>query len=309
MNSDKLMKKLEKLMKKEKYQEIIDTIEALSSVERDYGIEILYASALSFIDHFDESIGILNSIANEGMRDSRWHYRMGYCQYYLGEYKKALESFTKTIELGDDSDDVKFNLELTQRFVNAQNYYEKRWQNRNLPESEKVPFEGFDFKDFWDDNDYAIEEYVCESPSDELIESIEKELGYKLPQSYIWLMKHHNGGIPNKTCFPSELPTSWSEDCISINGIYSIGREKESSLCGTMGSKFWIEEWGYPEIGIAICDCPSAGHDMIFLDYSKCGPEGEPAVVHIDQEFNYMITYLADSFESFIKGLFDDEEI
>ena len=29
---------------------------------------------------------------------------------------------------------------------------------------------------------------------------------------------------------------------------------------------------------MAICDCPSAGHDMIFLDYRACGPQGEPAV-------------------------------
>jgi hypothetical protein len=38
---------------------------------------------------------------------------------------------------------------------------------------------------------------------------------------------------------------------------------------------------------------------MIFLDYSDCGPEGEPCVVHIDQEGDYEITCLADDFASF----------
>ena len=47
---------------------------------------------------------------------------------------------------------------------------------------------------------------------------------------------------------------------------------------------------------------------MIFLDYSDCGPEGEPCVVHIDQERDYEITYLADNFKDFIDGLFSDEE-
>lgn len=32
-----------------------------------------------------------------------------------------------------------------------------------------------------------------------------------------------------------------------------------------------IDEWEYPAIGVAICDCPSAGHDMVFLDYRDCG--------------------------------------
>ena len=42
---------------------------------------------------------------------------------------------------------------------------------------------------------------------------------------------------------------------------------------------------------------------MIFLDYRACGPQGEPAVVHVDQENDYKITHLADSFEEFIRGL------
>ena len=80
------------------------------------------------------------------------------------------------------------------------------------------------------------------------------------------------------------------------------------SLCGTLGSRFMIEEWGYPDIGVAICDCPSAGHDMVFLDYRECGPQGEPKVVHIDQEADYEITPLADTFEAFVRGLVDESD-
>ncbi len=168
-------------------------------------------------------------------------------------------------------------------------------------------FKSFDFTNFWDDCDYAKKEYIGPPPSDELIAEVERELGYKLPASYIWLMKRHNGGIPVNTCFPTDTPTSWAEDHVAITGIFGIGREKRYSLCGEFGSRFMIDEWEYPDIGVAICDCPSAGHDMIFLDYRECGPQGEPKVVHIDQEYDYEITPLADTFEDFIRGLVSDE--
>ena len=150
---------------------------------------------------------------------------------------------------------------------------------------------------------YALKEYVSDPPSDELIASVEEELGYKLPASYIWLMKQHNGGIPVNTCYPCDEPTCWADDHVPSPAFSAIGREKSCSLCGELGSQFMIDEWEYPAIGVAICDCPSAGHDMIFLDYRACGPQGEPAVVHVDQENDYKITHLADSFEEFVRGL------
>lgn len=168
---------------------------------------------------------------------------------------------------------------------------------------QKKYFKKSDMKNFWDDDEYALKEYVSKPLTDQLIASVEKELGYKLPASYIELMKMHNGGIPVNTCFPTKKPTSWAKDHIAITGIFGIGREKSNSLGGSLGSQFMIDEWGYPDIGVYICDCPSAGHDMVMLDYSKCGKDGEPQVVHIDQEANYKITFLAKDFETFIKGL------
>ena len=172
-----------------------------------------------------------------------------------------------------------------------------------------APFEGFDLSDFWEEtSNYAKDKYIGPVPTDEMIRSVEEELGYKLPESYIVLMQVQNGGFSKKTAFPTSTPTSWAEDHIAIEGFLSIGWDKTYSLCGRMGSRFMIEEWGYPDIGIAICDCPSAGHDMVFLDYRECGPQGEPKVVHIDQEDDYYITPLADSFEEFVRKLVDEED-
>jgi hypothetical protein len=88
-----------------------------------------------------------------------------------------------------------------------------------------------------------------------------------------------------------------------VVSLAAIGRTAGFSLCGELGSAFWVAEWGYPDIGIYIADCPSAGHDMIALDYRS---PGEPAVVHVDQEWDYQITVLAPDFETFVMGLTDE---
>lgn len=168
-------------------------------------------------------------------------------------------------------------------------------------------FRDFDFTNFWDNCDYAKKAYTDVFPTDDLIQSIEQELGYKLPASYIELMKVQNGGIPLRCCFPTTERTSWADNHTAISGIMAIGRAKTYSLCGDLGSQFMIDEWEYPNTGVYICTCPSGGHNMVMLDYSKCGKDGEPEVVHIDQEFDYHKTFLAKDFETFIKGLVSED--
>ena len=170
---------------------------------------------------------------------------------------------------------------------------------------EKI-FADFDREQFWKPSEYALKEYVSEPLTDETLADVESELGYKLPASYVELMRFQNGGIPRQTNHRTEEGTSWASDHIAITGIYSIGSEKPCSLCGDFGSQFWVEEWGYPDIGVYFADCPSAGHDMLCLDYQTCGPTGEPQVVHIDQELDYRKVVVAKNFEAFIRGLEDD---
>ncbi len=167
-------------------------------------------------------------------------------------------------------------------------------------------FSDFDFSGFWKPSRYAAREYVGRSVDQATLRAVEQELGYKLPFSYLAFMKFQNGGIPRRTCHRTKEPTSWAPDHIAISGLYSIGSERPSSLCGEFCSQFWIDEWGYPPIGVYFADCPSAGHDMVCLDYSLCGPSGEPRVVHVDQELDYKIVLVAENFESFIRGLEED---
>jgi hypothetical protein len=166
----------------------------------------------------------------------------------------------------------------------------------------------FDFNTFWQDSDRAAKAYTEPWPSNELVARAEADLGYRLPAFYVALMRVRNGGMPRNTRFPTTEATSWADDHIAITAICGIGYEKSISLCGNQGSQFMLEEWGYPAIGVVVADCPSAGHDLVMLDYRACGPQGEPTVVHVDQEDDYRITPLAPNFEAFVRGLRPESE-
>jgi hypothetical protein len=172
--------------------------------------------------------------------------------------------------------------------------------NRKYLTKESDNLKNFDFTGFWKESDYAIKNYVCMPATPEIIETVEKELGFKLPQSYINFMQKQNGGIPLKNVFYSD---DEEDEGLYIRGFFGIGKDKPYSLGSSRGSRFWIDEWEYPNDGIYICDCPSGGHDMILLDYSKSAENGEPEVVHVDQEGDYEKTFIAKDFATFVNGL------
>ena len=168
------------------------------------------------------------------------------------------------------------------------------------------PILEFDATAFWGSARCDQDDYIDQPVTNEVRALVEKSLGYRLPDAYVALARIQNGGIPARYCHRTKTATSWAEDHIAINGIYSIGGNKPCSLLGEFNSDFWCSEWGYPDIGVYFADCPSAGHDMLCLDYRASGPNGEPRVVHVDQEFDFKITVVADSFEDFLRGLQDE---
>lgn len=162
------------------------------------------------------------------------------------------------------------------------------------------------YRHFWDGWDYFTSP---EPMTENLVRRAEELLGYKLPLSYVELLYTKNGGTPINTCFPTNSPpTSWAEDHVAISGIRGIGG-KWGIDSEDLGSLHMIEDWGYPRIGIVVCECPSAGHDAVMLDYRKSGPLGEPEVVHVDVEVSDepVITFLAKDFASFLSGLVSEE--
>jgi hypothetical protein len=94
--------------------------------------------------------------------------------------------------------------------------------------------------------------------------------------------------------------TSWAADHIEVAGLRGIGGDWGIDA-SALGSAAMIREWGYPDIGVVICETPSAGHDTVMLDYSACGPDGEPRVVYVDDDRK--VRHLAANFAEFASRL------
>jgi hypothetical protein len=141
--------------------------------------------------------------------------------------------------------------------------------------------------DLWAPGDAGVSDYSEARVSEETLHSIEAELGCRLPAAYVSQGREHNGGSLKRNAHASPTPIMWAADHVAVTGIFAIGRSARSSLCGSFGQRLWLDEWGYPDLGVYFADTPSAGHDMIALHYRACGTDGEPSVVHVDQEVGY----------------------
>ena len=130
--------------------------------------------------------------------------------------------------------------------------------------------------DFFDGSTY----YTSPPLTDAMVAAAEKALGYTLPASYLRLLRVKNGGAPKRQCHPT-AGTHWSDNHMRVVAIFGIGG-RWGIDSPEFGTRRMIEQAGYPEIGVIIGWTPTAGHDAIMLDYSACGPQGEPRVSHIE---------------------------
>lgn len=290
--SEELLEQLEEWHEEDEFEEIVDAIMEIPEEERDYVLISHLGRAMNNLERYEEAVAQFLKIAEEGKDDPLWHYRIGLAYYYLEQYEDARRAFEVADHLEPGDEDTLEFLE---------------WiRNKTAPKPVEEPavmaYTDPDVLSFWNDSAPAAEKYVSSPPTDDVIESVEEALVFKLPASYVNMMKLHNGGIPHNRYFPLGETTAEGKDAIEISGILGIGREKKKSLGGSLGSRFMIETGGYPEVGVVICDCPSES-EVVMLDYRSSGNDGEPEVIHVDKEQDYKITRLAVNFEAFISGL------
>ena len=102
--NDELMKQIDEWHKAEKHQEIIDALEQIPEAERDFETTGFLARAYNNIEEYAKAAELLESVREEGAEDERWNFRMGYAQYFLNNYREALDYFSKARELNPEDE-------------------------------------------------------------------------------------------------------------------------------------------------------------------------------------------------------------
>ncbi|CAM3600025.1 MULTISPECIES: SMI1/KNR4 family protein [Paenibacillus] len=297
---EELLEQLEEWHEEDEFEAIVDAITEIPEEERDYVLTSHLGRALNNLERYEEAVEQFLSVAEEGQEDPLWHYRIGLAYYYLEQYENAREAFETADRLEPGDEDTLEFLEWIRSKTEEQEH-EAAVSAVDAPTGQASIPADLDVTDFWDDGAEAADLYTMAPPTDDLVESIQEELVFKLPTAYIQMMKVHNGGIPRRRFFPVQSGDA-PDGRIEITGMLGIGREKKHSLCGEAGSRYMIENRGYPEIGVVLCLCPSES-EAVMLDYRAAGNDGEPEVVHVDQRHPDKMTRLAPNFQAFVQGL------
>ncbi|MDG9727775.1 SMI1/KNR4 family protein [Streptomyces sp. DH41] len=158
---------------------------------------------------------------------------------------------------------------------------------------------------FWGEGLYGVQPPL----TDAVVQDAERRLGVRLPAALLEILRLQNGGLVADAwnAFPTDAPTSWSENHVPFDDMRGIGRDDgQPSL---LDSGYLVEEWGLPSPLVLLS---GDGHCWIALDYRTCGERGEPSVTWFDVEGDSELPLAAD-FHTFVEHLtaaasFDDAD-
>lgn len=135
--------------------------------------------------------------------------------------------------------------------------------------------------------------------TDVVVQNAERRLGVRLPASLLEILRIQNGGPVAElwNAFPTDVPTSWSENHVPLDDMMGIGRDDDT--LSLLDSPYLVEEWDLPSPLVLLS---GDGHCWIALDYRGCGERGEPPVTWFDVDGDTELPLAAD-FQTFVERL------
>jgi len=101
-----LLENLQKLYDNKKYQEIVDTLLEIEPEQWGYDLTCIFARALNELGEYDDALGYLLKVAQQGRKDYMWYVRIGYTYYLKKKYKDASKMFEKALKLQPNNQEV-----------------------------------------------------------------------------------------------------------------------------------------------------------------------------------------------------------
>lgn len=101
--SEELIKKLNDWHNTGNHLKVVLELKSLPETNNSYLLTSLLARALNNLNLYEEALGLLKSVSEQGKEDRDWQFRVGYSLFYIdGRETEAIPYFEKAIELGDD---------------------------------------------------------------------------------------------------------------------------------------------------------------------------------------------------------------
>ncbi len=119
-----LLENLQKLYDEKKYQEIINELLEIEPEQWGYDLTCLFARALNEIGEYDDAMGYLLKVANQGRKDYMWYMRIGYTYFLQKKYRDATEMFEKALKLQPNNQEVLLFLAVTKSAEKKENVYD-----------------------------------------------------------------------------------------------------------------------------------------------------------------------------------------
>lgn len=101
--SEEFIKKLNDWHSTGNHLKVVLELKSLPETNNSYLLTSLLARALNNLNLYEEALGLLKSVSEQGKEDRDWQFRVGYSLFYIdGRETEAIPYFEKAIELGDD---------------------------------------------------------------------------------------------------------------------------------------------------------------------------------------------------------------
>lgn len=136
-------------------------------------------------------------------------------------------------------------------------------------------------------------------PTKQQIREFESLFAVELPEDYLVLLQHSNGGHPEVDSF--QLPGPEEGALLGVNRFYHLGDDKNDHEGLWRAATAWEGRTSSRMVPFA----NDPGGNQLMFDFG-CQPPAVKLCIH-DEDFR--IVHLADSFGEFIDGLVEDPDM